>query len=423
MAALVCDVCGGKLIMGTGGTAVCDSCGIEYSTDRMKEKIQEIKGVVRVDNSHMVENYLKMAKSAIDAGNNPEAESYCNKIIEIEPTNYKAWLMKGEAAAWQSSLQNSRIDEGVSSFIKAINNAPDEEKDDVVEEAKDQIVNLSVAMISLRTERFAKWPDEEETNGFVGDIVSICSTVVTFLTQTGAVIPLSEIMAPAAAKIDQAVVQAWEKVILPDYQGDPNDSDDRANKYEWQRFIERIDYCIKLLEQAVVLCDDDDEEDIQRYKNLIYLQNQAIDSCSWDYNITEWGYKSWYKDWCLTDESKDFRREKICEYEEKNKAIENAIEKKEEEEAQKRFAVYWAEHEDVKVALEAEKRSLEEPLSLLEDKLCNIPEYAEKEKLEEQIKTLTEEKNLSACSKEKRKRQFKKKLIAKILHLKMLLIK
>lgn len=71
MAALVCDVCGGKLIMGTGGTAVCDSCGIEYSTDRMKEKIQEIKGVVRVDNSHMVENYLKMAKSAIDAGNNP----------------------------------------------------------------------------------------------------------------------------------------------------------------------------------------------------------------------------------------------------------------------------------------------------------------------------------------------------------------
>lgn len=113
MAALVCDLCGGKLVMGTGGVALCDSCGMEHSADRIKEKVQEIKGTVRVDNSHMIENYLEMAQSAKDAGNNAEAESYCNKIIEIDPANYKAWMLKGEAAAWQSSLQNSRVDEGV----------------------------------------------------------------------------------------------------------------------------------------------------------------------------------------------------------------------------------------------------------------------------------------------------------------------
>ncbi len=38
MAALVCDICGGKLVMGSGGIAVCDSCGMEHSPDRMKEK-------------------------------------------------------------------------------------------------------------------------------------------------------------------------------------------------------------------------------------------------------------------------------------------------------------------------------------------------------------------------------------------------
>ena len=42
MAALVCDICGGKLVMGSGGIAVCDSCGMEHSPDRMKEKVQEI---------------------------------------------------------------------------------------------------------------------------------------------------------------------------------------------------------------------------------------------------------------------------------------------------------------------------------------------------------------------------------------------
>ena len=46
MAALVCDICGGKPIMDGGGIAVCDSCGMEYSPDRMKEKIQEVKGTI-----------------------------------------------------------------------------------------------------------------------------------------------------------------------------------------------------------------------------------------------------------------------------------------------------------------------------------------------------------------------------------------
>lgn len=271
MAALVCDLCGGKLVMGAGGIAVCDSCGMEHSIDRMKEKVQEIKGTIRVDNSHMIKNYLEMAQSAKDAGNNAEAETYCNKIIEIEPTNYKAWMLKGEAAAWQSSLQNSRVGEGVAAFIKAINNAPEDVKDELVEEATGQIKNLSVAMISLRTERFAKWPDEEEANGFISDITSILNTVAAFLSQTGALIPLSEIMAPIATLINQSVVQAWQNVIWPDYNGDPNDSDERAGKYEWQNFIQRVGYCTSLVENAISLCDEDDEDDIQRYENLILL--------------------------------------------------------------------------------------------------------------------------------------------------------
>ena len=90
MAALVCDLCGGKLIMGAGGVATCDSCGMEHSAGRMKEKVQEVKGVVQTDSSHLVTNYLDMAINAIDAGNNAEAESYCNKIIEVDPANMAA---------------------------------------------------------------------------------------------------------------------------------------------------------------------------------------------------------------------------------------------------------------------------------------------------------------------------------------------
>lgn len=47
--ALVCDICGGKLCIEEGGDAVCESCGMTHSSNRMKEKIQEIKGTVSIE--------------------------------------------------------------------------------------------------------------------------------------------------------------------------------------------------------------------------------------------------------------------------------------------------------------------------------------------------------------------------------------
>lgn len=422
MAALVCDLCGGKLVMGAGGIAVCDSCGMEHSADRMKEKVQEIKGTVRVDNTHMIENYLEMANNAYDADNNAEAESYCNKIIEIDPTNYKAWFLKGKAAGWQSTLQNSRVSESVSAFAKAITNAPEEEKEELTEQAKEQVINLSKAMISLRGQRFAKWPDQEEATGFTSDITSILNTLVQFISQAGVVIPLSELMAPIATTINQSVVKAYQDVIFPDYNGDPNDSDDRANKYEWQRYIERIGYCTALLERAISLCDEDDEDDIQRYENLIHLHKQAIDSCSWDYNITDWG-RSWYKEWMLTDEAKNVRRGLIRDYESKIKSIKDAKEKKEKEEAKKRFDEYWAEHADEKAALETERATLEEQIATLRVEISHIPGNTEKENIQERINALNAEKRSLGLFKGKEKKAVQEKIDAANLELKKIVDK
>lgn len=50
MPKLQCDICGGNIVMQPGGQlAVCDSCGMQYSTGRIREKVQEIRGVVSVE--------------------------------------------------------------------------------------------------------------------------------------------------------------------------------------------------------------------------------------------------------------------------------------------------------------------------------------------------------------------------------------
>lgn len=48
-AKLECEICGGKLIGKPGGIFECDSCGMEYSTEWAKAKIQEIRGTVQVE--------------------------------------------------------------------------------------------------------------------------------------------------------------------------------------------------------------------------------------------------------------------------------------------------------------------------------------------------------------------------------------
>lgn len=371
MAALVCDLCGGKLTMGAGGIAVCDSCGMKHSADRMKEKVQEIKGVVRVDNTHMIETYIEMANSAYNANNHAEAEAYCNKIIEIVPTDYRAWFLKGKAAGWQSTLQNSRISETVLAFEKAIGNVPEEEKEDLLNQMKEQLIDLSTAMVSLRKQRFEKWPDEEETLGFYSDVHSIVDTVTLFNNHVG-VISFAEITKLIAAIIYLAAVEAYRNIVAREYNGNAGDPDDRPDKYRFQQFIQRTGYCIRLIETSITMHDENDAANIERYRSLITIEENACKSCSWDYIDVGLG-KSWYVENQLTNEAKNLRTQKIREYNEKIRKIEAFQRKKEREEAQKRREeaqrrreAYWKEHADEKNRFELRIREIDAEIAQLQ---------------------------------------------------------
>lgn len=165
MAALVCDICGGKLVMGSGGIAVCDSCGMEHSQDRMKEKIQEVKGVVRVDNSHMVDNWMKMGSAAAEAGNNKEAYEYFTKVIEVDPSNWRAIYEKGKTGAWQSTLANLRISElyqGIKMAMEIIANLnmSEEELISIKNEFAVALFNINNAITDLMEQNLSDLDDK-----------------------------------------------------------------------------------------------------------------------------------------------------------------------------------------------------------------------------------------------------------------------
>lgn len=130
MKQLTCEMCGSTDLLKQEGVFVCQTCGTKYSVEEAKKMMIEgtvnVSGTVKVDNTDKIENYLEMARSAYEAGNKREAEAYCNRIIEIEPQNYEAWMLKGQSAGWQSSLGNIRLSEAINCFLNAIKFAPEE---------------------------------------------------------------------------------------------------------------------------------------------------------------------------------------------------------------------------------------------------------------------------------------------------------
>lgn len=103
MKQLTCEICGGKLVGKAGGIFVCDSCGMEYDKSWAQEKIQEIKGTVKVegpvdvsgstvkvDSSNELENLYIAARNAKKSDNSKLAKQLYDQILVKQPKDWEA---------------------------------------------------------------------------------------------------------------------------------------------------------------------------------------------------------------------------------------------------------------------------------------------------------------------------------------------
>lgn len=110
MAALSCEICGGKLMAKAGGIFECDSCGMQYDKARIQEMVQEIKGTVKVEGTVEVtgtvkldgpvkvagtasaESLLTRAKICIEKEEFDKAGELLEKVLNIDPKCTEAYI-------------------------------------------------------------------------------------------------------------------------------------------------------------------------------------------------------------------------------------------------------------------------------------------------------------------------------------------
>ena len=393
MAGLVCDICGGSLAMGAGGIASCSVCGMAYSSERIREKVQELNGgvvtqpvVTEVNINEKIDNYMELAKTAKNSGNNEEALNYCNKVLELNPNHSFALLLKGEAIIWESTTSNNRLDEGIVMFKKAIEHASDDYVQAIIDEVKNQIESVLMAILSLHCNRFAKWPDKEECNGVLVAYKNIIS-MIPKLIGTGVYLDTNDLQNEGANKINSAVVNAWNNVVWKDYRDEQYPSE-----HDFDRVIAKHQNCRDLLIWATTMSDGiKNIDNITRYENLIYMEKLTIDVKSYKYEYSEYG--SGYRvQYTLTKEAQQARRNQIQKWEEE-------IVKTREFARKLKIEEYWKNHAEEKKALDKElennKAEQNRIIKECEEKVAKVNEErtasTELSQLTQEVKTIDEQ--------------------------------
>lgn len=117
--------------MTTFVAAKCPSCGgeLQVPQDRNSVRCMYCSGEVVVRQAVAAAhgnpgNWMKLGLAAAEAGNYQEAITNFNKVLEVDPHHWQAWLEKADSTGWLSNLSDCRIGEMVAHTRRALSCAP-----------------------------------------------------------------------------------------------------------------------------------------------------------------------------------------------------------------------------------------------------------------------------------------------------------
>lgn len=297
MKSIICEMCGSNDLIKQDGVYVCQHCGTKYSIEEAKKLMVEVQGAVNVANIGNIENYIVMAKSASDAGNNAEAEQYCNKAIEINTQSYEAWLIKGKAAGWQSTVAKIRFSEAINCFNNAIKYAPEDKIDEVKREAVNEVRALLKALNNLTCSNYIDYPSADNADSIINSLISVKGSIDEFEKNVSDDFTADDLS--LALDINSAVTTAYANTILREYRGDDNHPD----KFDFEQFESRAIAANKLLSTSLIFAESDTQAQITINKNRLFILEELVKAASWTKEYTDSG-SYWRIEYTLNDTAK-----------------------------------------------------------------------------------------------------------------------
>ena len=421
MKQLTCEMCGSTDLIKKDGVFVCQTCGCKYSVEEARKMMAvgavEVTGTVKVNNTGLIDSYLQMAENALNSSNNAEAESYANKILEIDPRNYQACFIKGKSSGWQTTGRNNRYPESILNWINAYNYAPEDEKEKLGQKIQTETTNISTAILQMELNSFINVRSKSNKNDIDNALSMIKKQLELLKEKTSIDVYTDEFKTSLARTLNSGVVgasDAADKAFGPEKRN--------KDKYSWNKYTEAQDMCLSLLDTAYQLTSNDDIC-LTICKNYIYIAEHCRDSCSYTYVSSAYISDSYVPEYSFTQSAIDSRTKNILEWEKRQERHDPAKRKSNIEKAksivadsrsiaEKKMAInkYWQEHASEKEALQSRKSDLEQRLTELKAKVSANMDKLKMDRLDSTISSLNSQMNSLGFFKVKEKKALQAQL-------------
>lgn len=383
MKAIKCELCGSNEFLKQDGFFTCQSCGTKYTLEEAKKMMIEgtvqVSGTVKVDNSNQVESYLKMARTANESNNIKDAEDYSNKVIEIDPNNSEAWLIKGQAAAW-----GRRFREAIECWKHSIDNVDNSKKEDYQKIMSEDMVSALMAEAEYRASIFGSYPSEQDAEN-LRDMANADGILYEMEEKLDLDMSSYEdiLFDTIANDINIGIASGWK--TANELRGS---NKEERNRYAYDAWLPLACLCADMAPTAID-CSRTEKTLETSFNNFTYTTNEILKSESYKLTFVL-SIPTYVTDTKLNDVGRA-KREKLLKditeiVEKRKKEIKEQSEKKlrekQEAERQEREAeqkkkeekinAYWADHLDEKKALEDEKNELEEKIKELKQQRNNL---------------------------------------------------
>ena len=141
-----CPSCGGDLtVTQTSGMIFCNYCGNKFELPKSTNQ------------SPTLNNFLSLAKTAEEVKSYEDALNNYNKVLEIDPNNYEAWIGKGYCIFFRTTLANPNLNEMIGFFKKAYEVAPQDKKDLVSYETKEKALIACKSFFYVANAHYREW--------------------------------------------------------------------------------------------------------------------------------------------------------------------------------------------------------------------------------------------------------------------------
>jgi tetratricopeptide (TPR) repeat protein len=332
---------------------------------------QKATNGLTVETNQLIQNYFILAQSAYDSKNFVDAENYANRVIEIDPTNCDAWLLKGNCAGWQTYNPQFRLLESINCWNTCIQNSPDNEKEDYLFTVRTNCIEVAIAYAIRQIQGYKTNPCEDAFN-VICETVDYLEPMIKKANQTFGVDVVT--YEDKLASNINLIIEETSKAAIIKFGKKKEQQTDAAFK----AFIEVQDQNIIVWDYLMDIAKRHGTVSAL-LKDIVKMHETIIRSCGWKLSGNK--FKESYR---ISNGEKIQRLDKINRAKKKLEDKFVDIRKRDRAFQKIKNAEYWENHQEEKQQLLDERASLDHEIFELENSKLKMPILAELRKLEEE---------------------------------------